>query len=818
MNTSGKTKKTKRGLEWYHWLVVVLSALLTLSAWNITSNQAEERLLSEFHYQSEQTIRILQERMEKYEEALWAGTALIKSYDGDINRKIWRKFSSSLKIQERFPGINGIGVIYNVEPERLEDFISNEKNFYKNFKVYPDHNIADYWPITYIEPEEVNRQAIGLDMAHEANRYSAALEAKRSGDSVITGPITLVQDSNKTPGFLFFAPWYNDYLHGFDSGGYEFGGLVYAPFIMNKLMVGALENKNRKVLVEIFDNGIELYSDAEFIGGGDIFYNKEVYFYGRKWLFSFEPTPDFLKAYETSQPLIILIGGVLIDLLLFYLFLLMSYVNYEANRKVEMVSVDLDDRKRKLRKIQGVFHAAMSAIRDGLIITNSSGDVLDCNPEASFLFRGEFEDINGVNVKDFKMMKSISLNLSDDKYSELNVDDRFLVLKVSKFSVGDEEYFALLISDVTDMKVKDKDLNRLNSILGASVKSSYVGFGILDGNNKFTTSNEAMAEFLGESESLYGISMKKYIPEDQWSYVEERLCAVLSGDVGHVVFEQKLTRGCLSDFWVMFVVSSVPNVDENQRSIVVQVVDINRQKELEMRLEDKNRDLIEVNKDLDQFAFIASHDLKSPLRGITQLSQWIEDDLKEVIEESTQEYLNIMRGRISRLERLLDDLLSYSRIGRKDGEISSVNIKEMVEGNFLIARGDRKSNLDFLSEGPEVIETLITPLEIIIRNLIGNAIKHSDKEIALIIVGFGESDDFYRFSIKDNGPGIPKEHHGRVFDLFSTLRPRDDVEGSGMGLAIINKILDRYQGSYDLISNEGYGTEFIFFWPKSIKE
>ena len=219
------------------------------------------------------------------------------------------------------------------------------------------------------------------------------------------------------------------------------------------------------------------------------------------------------------------------------------------------------------------------------------------------------------------------------------------------------------------------------------------------------------------------------------------------------------------------------------------------------------------NKELNDFAYVASHDLKAPLRGIMQLSAWIEEDIADFATDDTKSNLTLLMNRTSRLEKLLEDLLDYSRIGRKVGDIQTVDTNELVLNVFDLQ--DPSDNITLICQASlPVIDTVISPFETIIRNLIGNAIKHNDKENGVITVSGQEFSKYYQFSVKDNGPGIPARYHEQIFELFKTLQPRDEVEGSGMGLSIIKKLLDYHNGSIAVESDGENGTCFTFTWPK----
>ncbi|MEH6647255.1 CHASE domain-containing protein [Sulfitobacter sp.] len=158
-------------------------------------------------------MALISERMAKYEDALWAGVAAVKSHGGDITYPAWHEFARTLRIDERYRGINGIGIIHIKTPDQIDEYLANQRVDRPNFDIYPQHDQPVFMPITFIEPEDVNAAAIGLDLAHETNRRTAALLSRDTGLAQITGPIKLVQDAGHTPGFLFYAPFYRGGPH-----------------------------------------------------------------------------------------------------------------------------------------------------------------------------------------------------------------------------------------------------------------------------------------------------------------------------------------------------------------------------------------------------------------------------------------------------------------------------------------------------------------------------------------------------------------------------------------------------------------------------
>jgi PAS domain S-box-containing protein len=236
---------------------------------------------------------------------------------------------------------------------------------------------------------------------------------------------------------------------------------------------------------------------------------------------------------------------------------------------------------------------------------------------------------------------------------------------------------------------------------------------------------------------------------------------------------------------------------------------------LEFRVKERTSQLQAANEELEAFAYAASHDLKAPLRAIDITTKWLEEDLDQHLTPDTRDTMNLLRRRVGRMEKLLDDLLAYSRVGRVVGEDG----QEIISGDALIA-----TILDLLVPPPSFVINVSPdfqkirvprmPLQQVLFNLISNAVKHHDKPRGVIEVGCVETDDTYVFSVKDDGPGIAPEFHDRIFKMFQKLKPQAEKEGSGIGLALVEKNVKVFGGAVSLESAEGQGSTFRIDWPK----
>ncbi len=231
--------------------------------------------------------------------------------------------------------------------------------------------------------------------------------------------------------------------------------------------------------------------------------------------------------------------------------------------------------------------------------------------------------------------------------------------------------------------------------------------------------------------------------------------------------------------------------------------------ELEQKVKQRTEQLEHSNQELREFAQIVSHDLKAPLRAISQLSYWVWKDYSDKIDEEGQEKLKMMIGRVKRLDNLIEGILQYSRAGRQREKEIPINLQLLVEESINLL--DPPSNIKIIIENqlPEYIGDP-TRLGQLFQNLINNAIKFMDKPNGLIKIGCTLDADNWQFYISDNGPGIEEKYFNRIFQIFQRLISRDEQEGTGIGLSLAKRIVHIYGGEIWLTSTYGEGTTFYF--------
>lgn len=225
-------------------------------------------------------------------------------------------------------------------------------------------------------------------------------------------------------------------------------------------------------------------------------------------------------------------------------------------------------------------------------------------------------------------------------------------------------------------------------------------------------------------------------------------------------------------------------------------------------------DLERSNRDLDDFTRIASHDLKAPLRAIATIARWIEEDCGEQLPDVARDHLTRLNQRVVRADRLLNDLKTYSKLTRSDEALERVDVGELLRD---IARMADEVAFSCELRAPAKVEITTVPVAMtqVVGNLVANAVRHHDQPHSNVVLEVAPVDGGVTISVTDDGPGIPPEHHERVFTPFQTLHPREDQENSGLGLAIVRSLVERHGGELSLVSpvRDGRGSRFEVRWP-----
>lgn len=352
--------------------------------------------------------------------------------------------------------------------------------------------------------------------------------------------------------------------------------------------------------------------------------------------------------------------------------------------------------------------------------------------------------------------------------------------------------------------------------LDAVVETASEGIITIDDAGRIESFNPAAERLFGYTAAeVAGRNVSMLMPEPDRSRHDGYLRRYLDGGEAHIIGFGREVMAQRRDGSPLPIGLAVSEMRLGPRRLFTGIVhDLTERRRAEARQAELIDDLQAANEELRNFAYVVSHDLKAPLRGIGSLADWLASDYADKLDAQGREYLALMKNRASRMDALIDGILEYSRVGRvKETQVA-------VDLNALVA-----DTVQMLAPPPEVsvivegtLPTVLgerTRLQQLFQNLVSNAIKHRDKPEGRIVIASADAGDFWQLSVADNGPGIDPRHHERVFQLFQVLTPRDQKESTGVGLALVKKIVELYGGRVWIDSRSGEGSTFFFTLPKA---
>jgi PAS domain S-box-containing protein len=393
--------------------------------------------------------------------------------------------------------------------------------------------------------------------------------------------------------------------------------------------------------------------------------------------------------------------------------------------------------------------------------------------------------------------------------------------------------------DVTELKKIEQDLWESEARFLETFTHAAVGMAIVALDGSWLEVNPALCQIIGYSEAELQTTNFQAItyPEDldgDLAKVEQ----LLSGQISSYQMEKRYIHKQGNLIWMNLSVSLVKDQHDQPLYFVALIENINERKQaeqalaklneqLETRVQQRTAELQQVNnlllgtteqlkksnRELEQFAYITSHDLKAPLRAIANLSEWIEEDLEDKLNDDTRHNMNLLRGRVYRLENLINGLLDYSRVGRIKSKPQVVDVAKILGEIIDLLYVPADLTIEIQGNMP-ILNTELIPLQQVFHNLISNAIKHSERDQGKITISAKEQDDFYEFTVADNGKGIDPKYHDRIFTIFQTLEARDTKESTGIGLAIVKKAVETQGGKIWVQSQLGEGAVFRFTWKR----
>ena len=436
---------------------------------------------------------------------------------------------------------------------------------------------------------------------------------------------------------------------------------------------------------------------------------------------------------------------------------------------------------------------------------------------ASELMHGE--NTSDTSIREMNRALANKKSFSGEIYNYSKTGKGFW-LSVSVTPIKDKdnqlEGFITIELDITDKKYDEQKLEEARKTLEFALEGN--GYGTWDwvvpeNRVRFSRIWKSMLGYAEHEIADTFSSWEELVHEDDMENAKGDLQRYLKGELNHYRTEFRMCTKSGDYRWILAQGKAVSLQDDGSPYRIVGThQDITERKNSEQKLSNYAHQLEKINAELDKFAYIVSHDLKAPLRGINNLSEWIEEDLGENIAPDIKKQMTLLRGRVHRMENLINGILDYSRAGRIAGKQKEVKVGELIQSIVDSLQPDPKFKFKINPDMP-TLHTEEIALEQIFSNFISNALKYNNSENPIIEIDVIKGTSFHTFSVMDNGPGIEEAFKDKIFEIFQTLQARDKVESTGVGLAIVKKIIEDKNSKVWLESEPGEYTKFSFTWP-----
>lgn len=457
---------------------------------------------------------------------------------------------------------------------------------------------------------------------------------------------------------------------------------------------------------------------------------------------------------------------------------------------------------------------------NAMLIADAAGRIVYANQLANTLFGYEGEELRGLSIARLLTQRALQpaqpghgLKLCGQRKdgSEVALD-----LDLSTFDTTNGSMTMAAMRELSGQDRCGEDLRHTEAHLAHIIDSiNDVVWSISPTGDRVLFVNSAWERIFGhshlEAQNNPGLWQQTIHPEDR-ALAAQALAEVLATD--QLDLEYRIIRPDGEVRWISDHATVVRDAQGSPMRIDGIGRDITRRKLAEQQQVVLMHELQNANEELKNFAYVVSHDLKAPLRAIGSLADWIATDYADKFDDAGREQLRLLVGRARRMDALIDGILQYSRVGRADEGRTDVDLNALLH-----------EVIDTLAPPPHIrieIDTALptvhierTRMQQVLQNLLSNAIKYLDKPQGEIHVGCMTEKKTWKFYVRDNGPGIEQRHFERIFGLFQTLLPRDRVESTGVGLALVKKIIELHEGRVWLESTVGTGSTFYFTLPRN---
>lgn len=820
--------------------IVFLAALLatTLAAstfiWWAEVQREEATARADFERTTDQVFNALSARLDTFQAVLRAGAGTWAEHP-EMSANEWNTFVQRALLDAGYPGVNGLAVAVSVPENQHQTFVADiRQRLWRNFTVYPDGIRDPAAIITHIAPLSRIGKAIGFDISTHPARWQAAQLARDSGQSTLSPPLTLLVENGESRSFLLIHPIYRaDYPTATVNQRRQslFGWLLlglHAPTLIGNLV--------DKVKDPLFD--IQVYAgaqtEANLIYGpkqgaepvSTVFATQRILdFAGARWTLHAHHHLPRSALWFGAAPLTLLGICVALSLAVTTAALLLL-VSREQSR--QLAAQAIGQLSRTERTLAGVTASAPGTVFQWLHRLDGSFGFSFVSPQSLLMFGIAPEDL----IADWQRLPFTPEDLAhwqqamteaavnpdswqmEGRYHAPNGEIHWWKGSAAA-STGEDGTTALngIFVDITEQKNVQSELaEREQTYREMFERSSAVKVLIDPQSGRVVDANAAAQAYYGYSfdgNDTQGIRQVSLMDDAQLNAVMNRSA---DGALQFFRSRHRLASGEEREVEVHM----GPVRMHGRQYVHVIVHDVTDRERYQAELMEKSAKLEASNAELEQFSYIASHDLQEPLRTISSFLQLLERRYTEKLDADGREFISFAVDAASRQQAMIQDLLEYSRVGTRGRPFAATDMNKV----FTLAQGNLTSAITD-SGATVTAETLPTVMAdqvqmvSLLQNLIGNALKYRREDTApLIRISCAEEPERWVIAVADNGIGIEPQYFDRIFLVFQRLHTREKFGGTGIGLALCRKIVQRHGGDIWVQSETGQGTTFHFSLPK----
>jgi two-component system sensor kinase FixL len=710
-------------------LCALVVFMITLLAYQQLKDYVQYRHEKIFALQAEHATDVIKNKVSEYEKILMGAKAFYEASD-TISRERWRLYVRERRNDKDLKGYLNLGFISYLTGNQMQSHINQMQHDDKNYHVFPKGDRELYAVIDFLEPASLlNNTSLGFDMFSDPVRKEAISRARGTGKLSASGKVkfTTIDSKSGNDGFLLFMPVYKNNVEGDSSYWVRNApkGFIYCPYPIGLLMQIVKSRDFKEMALEIYDgeflnrDALILDSDQhnDLLDKSTTSMHKLLPFEigGRRWNLYYTALPGFGASADSNLPIIVLFGGLIIGILLF--FVIYAY----SSRQLESLILARKMTK-SLRESEAQITNIFNNSPDAVIVIDKDSKILKWNPKAEKLFGWKEEEVTGTSLT--------------------------------------------------------------NAIVPQQHREAHT---------------KGMARFL----------------------------ATGNGPVINTTMEITALNKDQQEFDIEL---SISNTTENGSPIFIAFInDITERKKSQNIIFQKTKELESSNAELQQFASIASHDLKEPLRKILLFGDLLAKEYKEQVAEEGQAYIERMQNAASRMQELIEDLLAFSRIGSKQEYFESVDLNVVLQGilsDLEISIQQKQAKIIF--DKLPTLNAIPNQMRQLFQNLISNALKFCQKDtLPLIKISYKiikgsqlkegtqqtNNQNYYEIKVSDNGIGFDAIYAEKIFVIFQRLHGRDAYDGTGIGLAICKKIAEYHKGFITAESKPGEGSTFTITLP-----